>query len=95
VPVERIHKVSEGSPHTADVIRGGQVQLIINTPLGSSSISDGSNIRLAAVSAGVPLLTTLSAALAAVQGIRAMQEKALQFRSLQTHYAHAGARGEQ
>ncbi|MBI5876906.1 MAG: carbamoyl-phosphate synthase large subunit [Chloroflexi bacterium] len=92
VPCERVNKVSEGSPHTADVIRGGQVQLIINTPLGSSAISDGGNIRLAAVSTGVPLLTTLSAALAAVQGIRAMQEKALQFRSLQAHYAHANAR---
>jgi carbamoyl-phosphate synthase large subunit len=81
-----VNKVSEGSPHTADLIRGGKVQLIINTPLGANAISDGSNIRKAAVAQGVPLLTTLSAALAAVNGIRAMQEKALTFRSLQEHH---------
>jgi carbamoyl-phosphate synthase large subunit len=86
VTVERVNKVSEGSPHTADLIRGGKVQLIINTPLGANAISDGSNIRKAAVAQGVPLLTTLSAALAAVNGIRAMQEKALTFRSLQEHH---------
>ena len=91
VPVERVNKVSEGSPHTADLIRSGQVQLIVNTPLGLNAISDGSNIRKAAVATGVPLLTTLSAALAAVSGIRAMQAKALSFRSLQAHYARQEA----
>jgi carbamoyl-phosphate synthase large subunit len=86
VPVERVNKVSEGSPHTADLIRTGRIQLIVNTPLGRNAISDGSYMRMAAIAAGVPLLTTLSAALAAVGGIRAMQEQALSFRSLQAHY---------
>ncbi|MEP7199043.1 MAG: carbamoyl-phosphate synthase large subunit, partial [Chloroflexota bacterium] len=86
VPVARVNKVSEGSPHVADLIRAKQVQLIVNTPFGRNAISDGSEIRKAAVANGVPMLTTLSAALAAVNGIRAMQEKALSFRSLQTHH---------
>jgi len=86
VLVERINKVSEGSPHVADLIRARQVQLIVNTPFGRKAISDGSEIRKAAVAHGVPLLTTLSAALAAVNGIRAMQEQALRFRSLQEHH---------
>jgi len=75
--VERVNKVSEGSPHIVDLIRAGEIQLIINTPLGSRSFSDGSAIRVAAVAHGVPLLTTLSAASAAVSGIRAMREQAL------------------
>lgn len=86
LPVERVNKVSEGSPHVADLIRAGAVQLIINTPLGSSSFSDGSAIRIAAVAQGVPLLTTLSAAQAAVNGIRAMRARALRFKSLQEHH---------
>jgi carbamoyl-phosphate synthase large subunit len=90
-PVARVNKVSEGSPHVADLIRARKVDLIVNTPFGPNAISDGSEIRKAAVAAGVPLLTTLSAALAAVNGIRAMQEKQLQFRSLQEHHQKAVA----
>jgi carbamoyl-phosphate synthase large subunit len=86
LPVERVNKVSEGSPHIADLLRAGQVQLIINTPLGAPAISDGSAIRSTAIVQGVPLLTTLSAAQAAVSGIQAMKEKALRFKSLQAHH---------
>jgi len=86
--VERVNKVSEGSPHIVDLIRAGEIQLIINTPLGPHAISDGAAIRVAAVAHGVPLLTTLSAASAAVSGIRAMRERALRFKSLQAHHKH-------
>ncbi|MEW5719901.1 MAG: carbamoyl-phosphate synthase large subunit, partial [Chloroflexota bacterium] len=86
MPVERVNKVSEGSPHVADLIRAAQVQLIVNTPLGANAISDGAAIRAAAIAQGVPLLTTLSAAQAAVSGIRAMREKSLKFRALQEHH---------
>ena len=89
MPVERVNKVSEGSPHIADLIRSDQVQLIVNTPLGANAISDGAAIRAAAVAQGVLLLTTLSAAQAAVSGIRAMREQSLRFKSLQEH--HKGA----
>ncbi len=85
-PVERVHKVGEGAPTNVDLIRARKIDLIVNTPFGPTAISAGSEIRKAAVAQGVPLLTTLSAALAAVNGIRAMQEKQLRFRSLQEHH---------
>jgi carbamoyl-phosphate synthase large subunit len=90
-PVERVNKVSEGSPHVADLIRERTVDLIVNTPYGPSAISDGGEIRKAAIAQGVPLLTTLSAALAAVGGIRAMQAKQLRFRSLQEHHSRVAS----
>ncbi|HEY65903.1 MAG TPA: carbamoyl-phosphate synthase large subunit [Caldilineae bacterium] len=89
LPVQAVNKVSEGSPHVVDYIRNGEVDLILNTPLGREAHSDGMAIRQAAVRHSVPLLTTLSAAAAAVQGIRALREKELSVRSLQEHYKEA------
>ena len=68
------------------MIRGGQVQLIINTPLGPQSHTDGAEIRAAAIAMNVPLLTTLSAAAAAVAAIKALRQKELRYRSLQDHF---------
>ncbi len=86
LPVEHIRKVSEGSPHVADAMRAGEVQLVINTPLGGQAHTDGMAIRGAAHQYGVPIVTTLSAAAATVQGIRALRQKPVQVRSLQSHY---------
>ena len=76
-----------GSPHTVDLIKSGAVQLIINTPLGTRAHADGEEIRAAATLMNAPLLTTLSAGIAAVAGIRALKEKDLKYRSMQEHYA--------
>ncbi|MCQ3932854.1 MAG: carbamoyl phosphate synthase large subunit [Chloroflexi bacterium] len=86
VPVKAINKVTEGSPHAADYIQAGEIDLVINTPLGSTAHSDGALIRTTAIRYSVPLMTTLSAAQAAVQGIRALRDKSLKSRSLQEHY---------
>jgi carbamoyl-phosphate synthase large subunit len=86
LPVSPISKVSEGSPNAVDYIKDGQIDLIINTPLGSTGHTDGMKIRAAAIRYAVPLLTTLSAAQAAVSGIKALRDKALQIRSLQHHH---------
>lgn len=86
LPVQRANKISEGSPHTADLIASGEIALMINTPLGPIAHVDGAQIRAVAIRYGVPLLTTLSAAQAAVNGIRALREKALKVKSLQEHY---------
>jgi carbamoyl-phosphate synthase large subunit len=83
--VAPVNKVSEGVPNIVDLIRAGEIDLIINTPLGSMAHSDGMYIRTAAVRYGVPLLTTLSAAQAAVNGIQALQANTLQVRSLQSY----------
>jgi carbamoyl-phosphate synthase large subunit len=88
LPVKTVNKMPQGSPHTVDLIRDGQVQLILNTPLGPEAHSAGAEIRAAAIAMDVPLLTTLSAATAAVAAIRAVGQRALCYRSLQTHYAH-------
>jgi carbamoyl-phosphate synthase large subunit len=84
--VTPVNKVSEGSPHVVDLIREGAIDLIINTPYGSVAYSDGMQIRTAAVRHGVVLLTTLSAAQAAVSSIRALQAKDLCVCSLQVHH---------
>ncbi len=84
LPVTRLNKVSSGSPHVVDAIRAGQVHMIINTPLGKGSRADGRLIRQAAYQFGAPLITTLSAASAAVAGIRAMRRQEWRVRSLQS-----------
>jgi carbamoyl-phosphate synthase large subunit len=86
-PVTQVNKVHEGSPHTVDLIRSGKIHLIINTPRGPNTHSDGLEIRLAAINLDIPLLTTLSAASAAVSGIRALKQHALRYRSIQDHFS--------
>jgi carbamoyl-phosphate synthase large subunit len=90
--VTRVNKVSEGSPHVVDWIREGRAQMIINTPLGSAAHSDGAQIRAAANDRNIPILTTLSAAAAAVAAIRSLSQKELKYRSLQDHYKAAAGR---
>ena len=89
LPVKAVNKMHDGSPHTVDLIRSGKVNLIINTPRGPNSHSDGLEIRLAAIMMDIPLLTTLSAASASVAGIRALRQHALRYRSMQDHYLNA------
>jgi len=91
LPVTVVNKMAQGSPHTVDLIRGGQVQLILNTPLGPEAHSDGAEIRAAAIAMDIPLLTTLSAATAAVAAMRAAGQQHLRYRSLQAHHAHRAA----
>lgn len=90
LPVETVNKITDGSPHTVDLIRSGKVQLVINTPLGPHAHTDGAEIRTAAVAMDVPLLTTLSAATAAVAAIKALRQKELHYHSLQSHFPHHG-----
>jgi carbamoyl-phosphate synthase large subunit len=86
IPVSRINKVAQGEPHVVNALREGQIQMIINTPRGDQAHEDGALIRGAAYLYGVPILTTLSAATAAVQGIHSLRAKALKVRSLQAHH---------
>jgi len=81
IPVERINKVLEGSPHVVDAIRAGTVQLVINTTQGAKAIRDSYSIRRTTLLANIPYFTTMSAALAAVD--------ALEVRSVAGKNAHA------
>jgi len=90
IPVEAVAKVSESADNVAELIREGRIDLVINTPFGRGPRTDGYHIRTAAAAAGVPCLTTMQGALAAVRGIEALREGATEPVSIQEH--HAGAR---
>ena len=89
LPVQVVEKAQDGSTQIVDLIRAGKIQLVLNTPLGPHAHTDGVEIRKAAISMNVPLLTTLSAAMAAVSAIQAMGKKELKYRSLQNHFDSA------
>jgi carbamoyl-phosphate synthase large subunit len=87
LPVTALKRFSEGSPNVVEMIERGEMHLIVNTPLGAGTLADMQRMRAAAVLHNVTLLTTLSAASAAVTGIQALRAKELTVRSLQAHYA--------
>jgi carbamoyl-phosphate synthase large subunit len=89
IPVERVAKVSESADNVAELIRAGRIDLVINTPFGRAPRSDGSLIRTAAASVGVPCVTTLQGALAAVRGIEALRSEPTEPRSIQEHHEAA------
>ncbi len=86
VDAEHVFKVNEGSPNAVDRMEAGDIQLVVNTPLGSESRFDEAAIRAAALRLSIPCLTTLSAATAAVEGIRAWQEEATGVAPLQEYH---------
>jgi carbamoyl-phosphate synthase large subunit len=79
----RVKKVAEGRPHVVDQMINGEVALVINTPLGGEAFRDDMQIRTIALRQRIPCITTLSGAMAAVEGIRALREHDLEVRSLQ------------
>jgi carbamoyl-phosphate synthase large subunit len=89
VPVERLHKISEGSPNVVDRIESGDVDLVINTPTGSGARADGWEIRRAAVRRGIPCITTMTGATAAQRAILARRKGEAPVRSLQELHGRA------
>jgi len=87
IEVEVVGKVSHGHPEILRSIEDGTVQLVLNTPFGSGTRGDGYEIRQAAVTNGVPVITTLAGILAAVHGIEALKRGPLEVRSLQEYQA--------
>jgi carbamoyl-phosphate synthase large subunit len=88
IPCTVVRKYSEGEPNIIDLIGGGGVQLVINTPYGNSGPRiDGYEIRTAAVAADIPCITTVQGAAAAVQGIEALIRDDITVRSLQSLHA--------
>ena len=81
---QKVSEATEGEESIVDQILGGKVDLILNTPAGSAGARhDGYDIRAAAVSVGVPLVTTVQGVTAAVQGIEALRRGDLKVRALQ------------
>ncbi|HET8769540.1 MAG TPA: carbamoyl-phosphate synthase large subunit [Gemmatimonadaceae bacterium] len=83
VQADTVFKVSEGRPHGIDLMVNGDIQLLINTPLGKSSQHDDQTMRQAAIANHVPYTTTLSGARAACDAITSMREQRSAVRSIQ------------
>jgi len=83
---ELILKLHEGRPNIDDAIKNGQIQLVINTPIGKASQYDDSYIRKAAIKYKVPYITTIAAASAAAKGIAAHSKGRSGVRSLQEYH---------
>ena len=90
--VEPVLKVHEGRPNIEDQIRSGDVQLVINTPIGRQAAHDDRYLRRAALDYSVPTLTTLAGARSAVQAIEALQSQAFGIHALQDVHGQVQAR---
>ena len=72
--MERVNKLAEGRPNSLDLLKNNDLQLVINTPTGEVPRSDEVQIRTSAIYTGTPIMTTISSAKAAVNGIRALKK---------------------
>jgi carbamoyl-phosphate synthase large subunit len=91
IPVRKVLKAYEGRPNTVDLIVSGQVQLLINTPLGKLTQQDDYAMRRAALQHGIPYTTTMSAASAACDAIIALRSRVGEVRPLQEWHELARA----
>jgi carbamoyl-phosphate synthase large subunit len=74
LPVTIVNKVTEGRPHIVDMIKNGQIALIVNTVEASrNAVADSRSIRTTAVQARLPYFTTVAGARAACVGLRHLQ----------------------
>ena len=87
VPVTPIKKLAEGQPNLIDYLKNEDVALIMNTPSGKGARTDEGRIRAAAVQQGVPCITTVAAAEAAVRAMKAIRDDVMTVQSLQERYA--------
>jgi carbamoyl-phosphate synthase large subunit len=83
IAVTEVLKKHEGRPNILDEMANGNVQLVINTPFGQETRSDGYHLRSAAIRHGIPNITTIPAAIAVVQAIEAVKEDRLEIYALQ------------
>ena len=85
IPAEKVKKLYEGRPNILDMITNGNIQLIINSPVGKESVHDDSYLRKAAIKAKIPYMTTIAAAKATADGIHYVKtHKSSEVKSLQT-----------
>ena len=84
IEADKVCKINEGRPNVLDVISNGKIDMIINTPVGKKGATDDSYIRKAAIKNRVPYMTTMAAAKATVEGIKAVKNgEVLPVKSLQ------------
>ena len=74
IECKKINKLYEGRPNILDAITNGEIDIIINSPVGKDSVHDDSYLRKAAVKAKIPYMTTIAAARATAEGIKYVNE---------------------
>lgn len=74
IPAQKVNKLYEGRPNVLDMITNGQIDLIINSPIGKDSTHDDSYLRKAAIKGKIPYMTTIAAARATASGIHYVKE---------------------
>jgi len=87
IKVTKVFKIHEGRPNVLDRIKNGDINFIINTPSGKIPREHEVVIRNAALAAKIPIMTTVRAALASANGIRSLQKRKVQVRSLQEYHS--------
>lgn len=90
--VRKVYKVKEGNPDIAQLIRGGEVDVVINTPLGKRSHFDEPAIRKTALRANIPCVTTISSASALVTAIEEAKQDSMSVCSLQEYHFRSNPR---
>ena len=86
IPVTKTYKLSEGArPNVVDMIKNGEMQIIINTPSGMNPRLDENRIRQEALLGRVCMITTIMGAYAAIKGIEALKSSQLTVKSLQEY----------
>lgn len=89
----KVNKVREGRPHVVDLIKNGEIQLVINTAIGSQSVSESASIRQTALLYRVAYTTTVAGARATAEAIEAMMQKKLSVRTIQEYHEETKQNG--
>ena len=86
IPVTKVFKLREGRPNVLDRVKNGDINFIINTPSGKIPREDEVTIRNASLAQKIPIMTTIRAAQASLNGIRSLQKSPVTVRSLQEYH---------
>ena len=87
IPVTPLLKLSEGRPNVVDLMKNREITLVINTPAGAVARSEEVQIRTCALSQRIPVMTTIAAAEASLEGIRSLRQHGLAVRALQDYHS--------
>ncbi|HYW79331.1 MAG TPA: carbamoyl phosphate synthase large subunit, partial [Thermoguttaceae bacterium] len=90
IKVQVVKKIQQGHPNMLDLMIDGEVQMVVNSPSGKGARTDEGRIRAAAVSHGIPCITTISAADAAVLAMEAMQKEEITVQAVQDRFPNYG-----
>jgi carbamoyl-phosphate synthase large subunit len=87
IPVTPLLKLSEGRPNVIDLIKNKEITLVINTPAGAVARSEEIQIRTSALRNKIPVMTTIAAAQASLEGIRSLRATGLSVCALQDYHS--------